>query len=125
MPWTVAYLEDAQVVEATYSGRLSTQEFRNGMGSALALAAAKGSRRFLTDCSALESGPSVTDLYEAAEQLQGRIDRPVREALLPPAAPEAAAGVAFWETAIRNRGFAARVCTDRASALAWLARFPD
>ena len=122
MPCTIVYLEDAQAVEATYSGRLSAQEFRAGVESALALAAAHRCRRFLTDCTALESGPSVADLYEAVEHLEGVVARPIREAILLPAASQAADGVSFWETATRNRGFAVQAFVDRESALAWLAR---
>jgi hypothetical protein len=123
MPWTLSYDSEGNFVETTYSGTLAPDDLRAAIEQSLALARDRGTILFLGNCSMLEGGHSVVDLYFFVGLLEtGGVPRTMREAILMPALDSSAAGnVHFWETAARNRGFEVRIFSDRGAALEWLA----
>lgn len=123
MPWSTTYLEDSQVVETIYSGRLTGEELREAAGATLTLAGKHQSTRLLADCRDLEGGHSVFDLYELAQLLDSQgWERNQREAILLPQRQEMVADVAFWKTTAGNRGYQIEIFTDRDKALQWLTK---
>lgn len=121
MPWQVRVLEDHPVVETCYTGRLSADELAAAVRETLAAARAHNEVLVLGDCTGLEGGHSIFDLFATvdlviASGLAGRM----REAVLLPSLPESLETVHFWETACRNRGLCVRIFADRQEALHWL-----
>ncbi len=121
MPWDVSYLPDLNVVMTLYSGTIPAESLREAVRATLALAQDRGSRRFLADCSSLEGGHSILDLYELGKSIEeSGVGRDLREAIVLPQLDVAATDVRFWETTCRNRGFDIRVFPTAAEARAWL-----
>ena len=121
MPWNTSYLAAADAVLTVYSGVLDPAVLHEAVRSTLALARQQNTMRFLADCSTLEGGHSVVDLYELAKLVAASGAPPgLREAIVMPQLAEAASDVRFWETTCRNRGFTVRVFATMAEASAWL-----
>jgi hypothetical protein len=77
--------------------------------------------RVLTDCSRLEGGHSVFDLYGLIENIAADpAVRGLREAVIFKPGSAAASKVELWENACANRGLEVRAFTDREAGLAWL-----
>lgn len=123
MPWSVSVDTATQTVTTVYAGVLSPAALGEAVAATLAACQANQLVRLLADCSQLEGGHSVLDLYDTASsigQLPGAAL--LKEAvLLPPTAAAATAdSVHFWETTATNRGMQVRVFADRDAALTWL-----
>jgi hypothetical protein len=125
MPWKVRHPDDRAIVETVYAGLLSPEELLAAARATVAEARARGTRLLLGDCSELEGGHSVVDLYGLLD-LFGSIENAheFREAVLMPSLAATAEDVRFWETACRNRGLEVRAFRQRAEALAWLLKRP-
>ena len=121
MPWQTSYLEDLDAVLTVYDGVLSPQSLQEAIETTIALGKERGTTRFLGDCSTLEGGHSVVDLYAMAGLIESvGIARNAHEALVLPQLNAAARDVEFWETACRNQGFQVRVFQTVPEARAWL-----
>lgn len=123
MPWHTQFHPEYGVVETAYCGLLSPPELQSAVEATLALAREHGSVRFLSDCTTLEGGHSVFDLYALLDVLESwGFRRGWKEALLFPLAEDSTAAddVLFWQTACSNRGFFVRIFRDRTEALCWL-----
>jgi hypothetical protein len=121
MPWSTSYRSDPAFVLIVYSGVIPPEALVEAATTTLALGRQHGTKRFLADCTALEGGHSIVDLYNLAKLLES-VGIPVgtREAIVLPQLAAAADDVQFWETTCRNRGFIVRVFADVAPAMAWL-----
>jgi hypothetical protein len=121
MPWEVRLLADLKIVETTYTGRVTPQDLEKAAIATLSLARENETNRYLGDCTGLESGHSLVDLFDLVSSLNaGPVDRRSKEAILLPTSPDVAAEVQFYETTSRNRGLNVRVFRDRHDAIAWL-----
>lgn len=121
MPWHVRVHSDPPIIELALSGRLTPTELTEAARETLVLARQQSAPRVLGDCSALEGGHSVVDLYALAEWLAADSVGPrLREAVVIPDLSLVSDHVRFWETACRNRGIEVQAFNDRASALQWL-----
>lgn len=123
MPWSVSVDGATRTVTTVYAGVLSPAALRDAVEATLAACQAHQLVRLLADCSQLEGGHSVLDLYDTAESIGERPGAALfKEAvLLPPtAAATAADTVHFWETTATNRGIQVRIFADLDTALAWL-----
>lgn len=121
MPWSVDFDAATGVVHSVFVGELSRAELMAALAATLEATRSEQSRRVFADCSALTSGHSLVDLYDAAVSAAADPEAlPLREAVLIPKSEAAADLVSFWETAATNRGLQVRTFTDRAEALAWL-----
>lgn len=121
MPWRVIVCPDHPIVETSYSGLLTPSELTSAVHETLAAAEQEGVNRLLADCTTLEGGHSVVDLYTLAKEVAERgIMWTIREAVLLPRRPDAGEKVRFWETTCINRGFTVRLFDDRQAALDWL-----
>lgn len=122
MPWNNSYLADLDAIVTVYSGVLSAETLLEAVQSTLALARQHGTKNFLAECSTLEGGHSVVNLYELAKLLEAAgTPMDFREAIVLPQLDAPANDVRFWETTCRNRGFDVRVFKTVVDATAWLA----
>jgi hypothetical protein len=121
MPWNVRYIEEPNVVETRYSGRLTTDELREVVVATYELAQARGTHLFLGDCSELGAPDSLLDIYSLVKFYETLpVDAGAKEALVLPAAQAVQHDLGFYETVAQNRGFNVRLFTDWEQALAWL-----
>lgn len=123
MAWTARYRPDLEAVETLFAGFVNRAELLAAVAETQQLLAqhcGQGLQRVLGDCSTLQGGQSLADLYFLAERLAASgIGATLREAVL--VAPGALAdSVLFWEDACRNRGLTVRVFDDRVLAERWL-----
>ena len=121
--FSVTYLEDSGVVEATYTGTVTPEELDQALTATGTLAAETVCNRFLIDARDQDpSGGSAFDILRLAEFLAslppGLIDR---EAILSPPSAQGTDDMHFFETAARNRGLNVLMFTSREDALVWLA----
>jgi hypothetical protein len=123
MPWNITVHPKTGIVETLYGGRLSPTELQAAVLATIEQGRKRGATLYLGNCTSLEGGHSVTDLYFLADLLQSLgLTSEFHEAILLPQLEAAAEDVQFWETTTRNRGCDVRVFRDREAALAWLKR---
>lgn len=121
MPWTIKYLEEHQIVETTYDGKLSGREIKEAGRASLSLAAQKNTILYLGDCTTLQPSRSLFDIYEIVKFLLDlKPNRFSKEAILLPKVELSANQMRFYETLGRNRGFEVCVFEDREEAIRWL-----
>ena len=121
MPWQVGLHPDHTLAEARFSGRLTADELSTAVHEILEFAVAHNVFHFLADCTSLEGGHSLFDLYGMVDVLlESGHAHEIREALVLPVQPDAMEKVAFWETACINRGINVRVFSDYQGAVDWL-----
>ena len=121
MAFSIAYVEEADVVEMVFRGTVTPAEVDAAMTEAGTVGAENLSNRFLVDSREMPAGGSAFDVLALAELLAalppGVIDR---EAVRLSDDAAAADQMEFFETACRNRGLDVRVFHDRDEALGWL-----
>lgn len=119
MPWKVLAHPDLPIVETTYAGIMTGADVAAAAAETLRVANGLGRNRLFADCSSLEGGHTILDLYDLTnlEQVSGLR---LREAILQPELASAMEMVRFWETACLNRGFTVRIFADRDEATRWL-----
>jgi len=120
MPWTLTLHADAGYIETVYAGQLTPAELNASVQENLRVAQRESLYRFLSDCSTLQGGHSILDLYAVTDQLDVLRGKSTREALLMPQLEAMQKDVRFWEDACVNRGFTVRVFRAREPALDWL-----
>ncbi|MDD5361932.1 MAG: hypothetical protein PHN88_07345 [Ignavibacteria bacterium] len=121
MAWQVKYLEDLQIIETIFSGYMKKQELFAAIESAIAESQKMNATKFLSDCSCLEGGHSLFDLYEKANELfSSGLSKNLKEAIILPALSIQHDKVDFWKTVSNNLGFNVRVFQDRDEAIEWL-----
>ena len=121
MPWRVAFEPTGHYVETTFAGLLTPDELKAAVMATLHECQSRNVPLLLADCSTLEGGHSIVDLYEMASAVAASaVVGHLREAVLVPASAVAADSVHFWETAAGNRGLTVQLFQDRESALSWL-----
>lgn len=123
MPWHVQALPDQAIVETSYIGRLSLPELFEAVQETLATVRQTQKYCLLGDCSALEGGHSLVDLFGMIDQIiASGLAHKLKEAVVLPRLPAAQDRVEFWELACTNRGLRVKLFTDRASAIDWLTK---
>lgn len=122
MPWTTSYLKDLDVVLTVYAGVIAPADLQKAAAATINLAREQGTLRLLGDCTTLEGGHSIVDLYGLGQMLEALpVPAGVHEALVMPQLSAVARDVHFWETTCRNRGIDVRVFKTMDEAQAWLA----
>lgn len=123
MPWHLVRHSrpGGDILETVYQGMVNPAELESAVKATLTEATREPLRRFLGDCTALDGGHSLGDLYAIVSRLE-RSPRPpgMREAILAPYRESMAKEVRAYETMCLNRGIVVKVFLDRAEALAWL-----
>jgi len=128
MPWRIQTLAETRLplLEVCYEGLLTGADLFDAGRASMAALLKQERPRMLADCTALEGGHSIFDLYELADAIMASGLAPtLREAILTPTLPMPAETVRFWETMCFNRGIQVRIFTDRQRALEWLSESPS
>ena len=122
MSWTVEYLPKLGLIESTFVGRVTLEEFKEATIRSVELTTRHNVNLFLVDDSKWEGGASVFDLVALIDSYRDlKLPSASRGAFILPASnTQAEKDVRFFETACRNRSWTARVFTDRENAIAWL-----
>lgn len=121
MPWQSSFNPQLRHVEMKISGVVTRDELAAACDSAVSLVLKHGVLCVLTDCTGLEGGYTITDLYFLSERLAAKEQaRQIREAVLLSLRPEIRGTIRFWETACINRGLKVRAFEHREEALSWL-----
>lgn len=121
MPWQITYYEDPGVIETCYEGIVPPPELCAAVAKTLELAQKHNTTLFLANCSALQGGHSILDLYDLVQHLDAiEVPRGFREAVVLPELETIAEDVKFWEMAFGNRGFTVCSFISREAALRWL-----
>jgi hypothetical protein len=121
MPWQIDLHAHHPIVETRYSGFMTPAELSAAVQETIQ--AAKNNERslFLGDCTELEGGHSLFDLYGLVDMiLASGLAHKVKEAIVLPTLPDAAERVEFWETACLNRGIKVKIFANRQDAIGWL-----
>lgn len=119
MPWNVVAHPELPIVETTYAGILTGHDLAMAASETLQIAASLGRNRLFADCSTLEGGHSIFDLFSISDQTNlGALG--LREAILQPSLASTLETIRFWETACMNRGIQVRIFADRDEAMRWL-----
>lgn len=119
MPWNVVAHPELPVVETIYAGNMTGDDVAMAAAETLKIAAGLGRNRLFADCSTLDGGHSIFDLFAISEETNlGALG--LREAILQPALASSLEMVKFWETACMNRGVQVRIFTERDEAMRWL-----
>ena len=121
MPWSIKYHSDGCFVETRYEGILRPDELRAAVAATLEAGGIHHTRSFLGDCTKLEGGHSIVDLYPLVDLVESfDSSRKLREAIILPLLSAPTKDVEYWETAVRNRGFTIRLFRSRDAAMRWL-----
>jgi hypothetical protein len=121
MPWHVEFHAAPPLIETWYEGRISAVELMAAVQETFHRVQADGCKRLLGNCTLLEGGHSLFDLYSLVELvLASGMAHELKEAILVPTLPDALEDVRFWETTCRNRGVQVRLFDQRPEALNWL-----
>jgi hypothetical protein len=121
MPWNISFLPDLDAVFTEYYGEMPPDELYEAVQTTIQLSQDHGTTRFLADCSALQGGHSIVDLYDLAslvDNIRGTMH--LEEAIVLPQLDAAASEVRFWETTGRNRGLNIRIFHTMEEARDWL-----
>jgi hypothetical protein len=123
MPWKIELSPDKKIIETLYAGILTPSDLSDAVIGTWEYSRLNNIYNLLSDCTRLEGGHSVVDLYGLIDLLA---DMPkiykIREAILVPQLPDSLENVRFWETACYNRGVTVKLFTDRQEAVDWLKR---
>lgn len=121
MAYTINYLNDYHLIEIGYTDILHKKELHRALVESGELAFQYDTFVFLADCTQLQGGHSVFDLYEIIATLDKlSITHRMKEAILFDSDAPIMSNVVFFETTARNRGFNVRIFSDREEALSWL-----
>lgn len=121
MAYTVTYLNDYNLIEIAYKDILNKKDLHHALEESAVVANTYQVFHFLADCTKLEGGHSVFDLYEIISFLDKmNLTHRMKEAIIFESNAQVIANVLFFETTARNRGFNVRIFTEREEALNWL-----
>ena len=120
MNWQTSYQDNTQLVELTYSGAVSKTELAESAQATLKLAQDHGTYKVITDCTAMQAGHSLADLYFLSDWLISMKAHRLKEAVIMPTEAAYSELARFWETTCINRGLRVRVFDQREAAERWL-----
>ena len=122
MPWNVEYNSELGIVQGSYVGRVTADEFKEATIKAIGLAKDNNTNLFLIDDSEYEGGASLFGLFELPDlHVEMEADRSSRAALiLPSSGTVASEDARFYETLCLNRGWQVKVFSKRQDAIDWL-----
>ena len=122
MSWSVEHNAEIGVVQCTYIGRVTAEEFKKSTIQAIDLAKNHDTNLFLLDDSKWEGGASLVGIFELTDlYLELKVDRRSRAALILPLSGAALeADARFYETVCLNRGWQVKVFPERQEAINWL-----
>jgi hypothetical protein len=121
MPFEIKLLDDHKIIEISYAGDVTSPELLEAFKAVILFSQKTGVGLFLADCTMMEGGHSLFDLFELIKQYDNTDFRDMgKEAVLLPNDEKAAENAVFYENACFNRGYNVKIFTDRETAVKWL-----
>ena len=124
MPYTITHLEEKNILEAIYRGRVKPTEVMAAIAKILLLAKKHNAHLFLIDCLELKDDKAlVFENYKLGvdvSKIIQKIPEQVKDAIILPRSAQAADNIRFFETVAINRGLNVRLFKNREDALEWL-----
>ena len=106
---------------AEFENMISPSELEQGVKHIFDFCCDKEVFLIYADCSKLEGGHSVFDLYSLASSLASAPESyRFKEAILINESTKSKDNVRFWETACLNKGFRVKIFNDSTTAMSWL-----
>mgnify|MGYP003541787816 CR=1 FL=1 len=121
MPWDIKYITKPGYTLIRYKGIVTENELIDAFQASKEIINQKNSSLILSDCSTMEGGHSVFDLYKLIKLYEETgFPRNFKEAILMPELRDSVDNVLFYETACLNRGYNVKICREHDEAVAWL-----
>lgn len=120
MEITFTYNAELCIVEVTCKGKVSFNELKTEQAPVFSLAKEYNTDMFLLDLTNYEKSLSPSDILGGVSSYNDNITRRIRIAVVAPISEEARQDIQFYETVCLNRGWNARVFTERQEAIDWL-----
>ena len=122
MPYTVKHDPVFDIIEVTFTGLITEANLREVTTQAIFTQKQTDTTRFLVDANGWDVRASFFDIYELADKQYWKeeLNRQSRIAVILPTSVSVQEAVRFYETVCYNRGWNAKVCSDRQSAKDWL-----
>lgn len=121
MPTSIKYLEIYNIIEITYTGKVTSDELEHTVHESAKISLANNVKLILADCTQLTEGHTVFDLYFIVPLFKKYDIRPdIIEAIIYPIAPAMQQLASFFETLLVNNGIKAKAFKERKDAIGWL-----
>jgi len=122
MTWSVNHDPVLDIIEVTFTGRVSGAELRDAASQRIALQKELGSERILINASEEELTASSLDVFNLPSGLyvSESASRKSRLALVLPTEKKSREIAQFYETACKKLGWVVQIFSDRQSGVAWL-----
>ena len=124
MPYTITHLEEENILEIIYRGRVKPVEVMTAITKTLVLSKKHKTNLFLIDCLELVDDKAlVFENYKLGVDLTKmlqKIPQGVKDAIILPRSRQAADNIRFFETVAINRGLNVCLFRNREDALDWL-----
>lgn len=122
MPYSVKREPALDIIEVTLTGLITEADLREATTHAISLQKQTGTTRFLVDANGRDVRVPLIDIYEIPRTQYGKeeLDIKSRIAVILSASVSVQEAARFYETVCFNRGWNAKICSDRQSATDWL-----
>ncbi len=124
MPYTITHVEEKNILEVTYRGRVKPVEVMTVIAKILVLAKKHKTYLFLIDCLELiDDKALVFENYKLGvdiSKITQKIPEQVKDAIILPRSAQAADNIRFFETVAINRGLNVCLFKNREDAIEWL-----
>jgi hypothetical protein len=121
MPMNIKFLEVYNIIEITYTGKVTTDELEHSFLEAARLSLEKNSKLILADCTDMTEGHTVFDLYFIVPLFKkNNIRSDLVEAIIYPLSPTMYQLASFFETVLVNNGIKGKAFKERKDAISWL-----
>lgn len=122
MPHNIEYDPVLDIIEVTLTGLITKADLRESTTQAISMQKQTDTTRFLLDANGWDVRASFSDIYEIADKQYWKEELNIlsRVAVILPTSVSVQEAVRFYETVCLNRGWNARICSDRQGAMDWL-----
>ena len=124
MPYTISYLEEKNIIETIYEGKVRVIDVITVIQKNVGLARRYQTGLFLVDCALLiDEKEHIFENYDVGTFMTKVLDqlpRSMRDAIILPENEIGKANLRFFERVARNRGVNVQTFEKREDAFAWL-----
>jgi hypothetical protein len=123
MVWSVGCHDESQIVELSFSGKVSGSELKEAAAARIDFGRENGTQKYLIDATDMLAPKSaILDVLEIPTKVYSdqRMDRASRIAVIRPLDPDSHWITEFYENASVMRGWLVEIFADRRKAIAWL-----
>ena len=122
MPYAIKHVPELKMIEVVLTGVITGADLNRATTECVSLQKQTGVTTFLIDANGWEVTASPIDIFDlpARQYREEGVKRESRIAVIRPTSSSAREAARTYETMCRNRGWQARICQDRQSAINWL-----